>query len=425
MAVLLGRTTAGSGTSDFFAAGATAIWGPFVASASGKLKYIYMITQQANATATAVDLGAYTDSAGEPGANPPIATGLADSLAAARGATIFRATMATPADIVSGSSYWLGVHASTENFDFKGDALANAYRESATAVDFPTWNPTTDLPGGTTVIIWGESEEAGGSSPANPLNPRMFMYQRPGTPFMSFLKIPYNSNLAAVTPVSIPLTLTLTPSVSRVVNRSVPVALTLNTSVSRVVNRTISTALTLATSVSRLIDRKLSTALTLATSVSRVVNRVISVPLALNTAIALARTLAIQISLALTLNTSVSRVINRNVSVPLTLATTLSRVVKRVVSVPLTLATTLSRVVNRTITVPLTLAASVSRVVQRKLATALNFTVSAVATFVSGGTITNINISVPLNLVVSMTIKPLGAAGTAIKKWFTSKPGWY
>lgn len=156
MAVLLGRTSAGSGTSDFIANGDTAVWS-FVASASGQLKYIFVQTQNANATVTAIDAGIYDDVAGTP--TNRLGFALADSLAAARGAGVWRVTLATPVTIVSGTTYWLGIHGGTANFTFKGDAVAATYRETTGVSDFPNPLGATSN-GGTTIIIWGEDSGA-------------------------------------------------------------------------------------------------------------------------------------------------------------------------------------------------------------------------------------------------------------------------
>src|SRR3954462_11928488 len=127
MTVLLGRQSAGT-TSDFIGAGDTAAW-KFVADVSGDLSVIKCQSQLANGTITAVDLGIYADSAGLPGAR--LASKVVDGGdASAQGAGVFQATLSSTVPIVSGTTYWLGIHISTANFTFHGDTSTNTYRES-------------------------------------------------------------------------------------------------------------------------------------------------------------------------------------------------------------------------------------------------------------------------------------------------------
>jgi hypothetical protein len=149
MAVLLGRTTAGTAGTDFNGPGHTALW-KFTAVASGRLATIFAQTQVANATGT-ITLGIYTDSAGV--ANTLL--GKATVSGTGTGTGVFSADISSSAiDIVNGTVYWLGWRNSAENMDFKGDT-AGSYDENAGTVDFPTpW--TAGSAGSVNAIIWGE-----------------------------------------------------------------------------------------------------------------------------------------------------------------------------------------------------------------------------------------------------------------------------
>jgi hypothetical protein len=154
MTVLLGRTSAGTGTGDFIGTGDTAVWS-FVASAAGQLKFIFVKCQNSasNSAVTAIDAGIYDDSAGAPANRLGFA--LADSLTLARTTGVWRTTLATTVTIVSGTTYWLGIHGATAQFNFNGDVAAGTYRETAAATDFP--NPFGGMStGNTTLVIWGE-----------------------------------------------------------------------------------------------------------------------------------------------------------------------------------------------------------------------------------------------------------------------------
>lgn len=153
MAVLLGRTSAGT-TADFTASGGTAAW-DFVASASGDLTTIFAQTKVANAGATGVRLGIYSNGAGVPATGGLLGVASATSFT---GTGVFSATLGTPVAIVSGTTYWLAWFAASENFDFQGDSSGN-YKEFG-AADFPntSWGGATT--GSTNAIIWGESTGA-------------------------------------------------------------------------------------------------------------------------------------------------------------------------------------------------------------------------------------------------------------------------
>lgn len=155
MAVLLGRTSAGSGTTDFNASGNNTAW-KFTAAAGGGLKTLWAQTQVANATATAVTLSVWDDTAG--GARPGSQLGIAnaDVLASARGAGLWSATLATPVTIISGTVYWLAWGSSTEQWDFKGDT-SGAYVESDSNPIATPWPSAGNGAGTVNVIIWGES----------------------------------------------------------------------------------------------------------------------------------------------------------------------------------------------------------------------------------------------------------------------------
>lgn len=223
---------------------------------------------------------------------------------------------------------------------------------------------------------------------------------------------------ASTTPITIgPVALTMTPTVTRNVNRTVSLALTFAPTLSRVINRRISPTLTLAASISRVIDRKLSLGLTLSPSVTRVVNRTVGVVLTLAASVSFVRALSMVINVAFALNASVSRVVQRNVSAPLTLVPTLSRVVNRSISAALTLVPTVSRVISRSIPVALTLVPNVVRVVERRINAALDLAASVIADFVpGGGTIFPINIEVPLNFAVSVTLGWAGGVAGAARR---------
>lgn len=164
MAVLLGRQSA-STTVDFNAAGNNTAW-KFTAVASGGLVRLWAQTQTANATATAVSLSVWDDTAG--GARPGAQLGIAnaDVLASARGAGLWSATLATPVAITSGTAYWLAWGSSTEQWDFKGDT-SGSYVESDTNPIVTPWPSAGNVAGTINVIIWGES--AGGNVLISPL----------------------------------------------------------------------------------------------------------------------------------------------------------------------------------------------------------------------------------------------------------------
>jgi hypothetical protein len=154
MTTLLGRTTAGT-TTDFNAAGNTAIW-RFVAVASGVLAFIKAQTKVAN-TATAIRFGIYSDSAGV--ANTLLDVASVDVLATGNSTGVAQATMLGGVSIVSGTAYWLGWIGVGDARNFQGDA-AGSYQETLTATNFPTPWPSSGA-GSVNAILWGEDSGAG------------------------------------------------------------------------------------------------------------------------------------------------------------------------------------------------------------------------------------------------------------------------
>lgn len=158
MTVLLGRTSAGSGTSDFNGSQHSALW-KFTASAGGRAALFVGNTQQANATGT-VSVGAYNDNAGVVGTF----INRINAGAGANGATQWSVDISSWAwDVTNGSVYWIGWRNSAENYDFKGDTSAGIYQENNGTVDFP--NPYgAASAGNTTAIMW--IEDSGGATVA-------------------------------------------------------------------------------------------------------------------------------------------------------------------------------------------------------------------------------------------------------------------
>ena len=190
-----------------------------------------------------------------------------------------------------------------------------------------------------------------------------------------------------------------------------PVALTLIPTVSRVVSRNVSTALTLASTVSRVVNRTVSTALNLSASVTALKSYIINIPV------------------ALTLNASVTRTVSRTVGVALTLVPTVNRVIDRKIALAVTMTPSVVRVVQRTVGVPLSLAASVTRIIERKINTALVFAVTATPNWTGPvGTIFPVNITVPLNFAVSVSLSWAGGVvggARRAKAFFFGRKGIY
>lgn len=132
MAVLLGTQSSGT-TTDFFGAGGTGGWS-FVAAASGNVVDIYCQLGVANPTATAMSLGIYSDSAGAP--STLLGSATVSDLRLARDTGLFKATLASPVAVVSGTTYWLAVSGSTEQMDLHGSG--NAGKEATSNMP-STW----------------------------------------------------------------------------------------------------------------------------------------------------------------------------------------------------------------------------------------------------------------------------------------------
>lgn len=153
MAVLVGNTTAGT-TADFFASGNTAVWS-FVAVASGRLGRITCVLKVGNPTISAASLGIYDDSAG-----PVNRLGFAPviSLSDAAGAGAFSADLSSfNINIVSGTTYWLGVSETGEQVNLQGDVAGG---DELTGGVFP--NPAGASGGmSSRPVIYGESVDSG------------------------------------------------------------------------------------------------------------------------------------------------------------------------------------------------------------------------------------------------------------------------
>lgn len=127
-AVALGSKSEGT-TADFVVNGAGAGF-IAVAPASATIRRIGMRTKVANAGLTAVQLGIYANSGGNPGA---LVSGAAvdGGVTNARGTTEFYATLAAAQSIVGGTTYHLAVAIAGEQFDWQGTAATSAYSEDS------------------------------------------------------------------------------------------------------------------------------------------------------------------------------------------------------------------------------------------------------------------------------------------------------
>lgn len=160
MAVLLGRTTAGT-TADFSAGGNTAAW-KFVAVASGDLATIFAEAKVAN-TATSGRLGIYSHDSGtdRPANASPLGVATV-TLANFNGSAVCSATLGATVAVTSGTTYWLAwFSGGADNHNFQGDSSGSYFEATG---DFPAV-PAASWSGPSTVnaIIWGES--AGGAAP--------------------------------------------------------------------------------------------------------------------------------------------------------------------------------------------------------------------------------------------------------------------
>jgi len=151
--LLIGHNVSTSTSTDFNAAGVTSVW-RHAALVSGNLAVIKAQTQQANATATAIRLGIYDEVGGLPKNLLGVAS-VDGGDVNGQGSALFQATLATPVALVQGTFYWIGWHASTEQWDWKGDIVNGCYRETIGAEDF--LNPIGGVNTGNKMpIIYGE-----------------------------------------------------------------------------------------------------------------------------------------------------------------------------------------------------------------------------------------------------------------------------
>ena len=151
MAVLLGRTTAGT-VADGIPSSDAAAW-RFTAVASGDLGRIHFEPKVVNAGLTSVELGVYTHSGALPAAL------LGSALATAfTGTADFYADLASVVAIVSGTDYWLAIQPEGENFDWQGTSGANYNQRTGISALPASWTTASD--GGSwnnLAIIWGET----------------------------------------------------------------------------------------------------------------------------------------------------------------------------------------------------------------------------------------------------------------------------
>lgn len=158
MAVLLGRTTAGT-TADFLTGGDSGAW-RFLAAASGNVATLWFQSKVSNASpaTTSVEIGIYTDSATKP--NTKLGSATNSVAAQVQGTAAFSVTLGTPVAVVSGTAYWLAIAPgpASVGFDFQGDASAGT---GGWSIDTPasplpaTWTENVNN-AGPGAIIWGE-----------------------------------------------------------------------------------------------------------------------------------------------------------------------------------------------------------------------------------------------------------------------------
>lgn len=151
MAVLLGRTTAGT-TADFVVNSDATAW-KVTASATGTLATISAQFKVANAGLTNVQVAIYDDSAG--GTRPGARLGEGSTTVGITGTGVFTAT-GFSVSIVSGTVYWLALRGIGEQVDFQG-STAGTYVEDTGAGPFQaTWPSAGQNAGTIDIVIYGE-----------------------------------------------------------------------------------------------------------------------------------------------------------------------------------------------------------------------------------------------------------------------------
>jgi len=128
-----------------------------------------MHTKVANPGLTSVRLGLYTNNAGAPGTL--LGSGLASS--GFTGTAPFRASLAEPIRVIPGVTYWIGVLAIGENFDFQGTSQVNGFDYDLTTGQSTLPNPWTGTrsDGDVLVSIWAEQSRVFDLSAGGRLGP--------------------------------------------------------------------------------------------------------------------------------------------------------------------------------------------------------------------------------------------------------------
>lgn len=384
MTVLLGRTTAGT-TGDFNAAGHTAAW-KFVAAASGQLKYIFSQTKVSNPTGTGVKLGVYADSAGVPGTRLGFA--LVDDLTAARGTGVFRATLATPVSIVSGTTYHLSRYMATEQCEFQGDASAATYQETTAATD--TLDPMGAVAaGGVTSIIWGEDEPSGGGVPFRVVPFMLRRFSPLWTPGRIGFPLPSNGvSGPLVFPQALDANVTSAATMTRQVGKIATANATVTATIVKSVGKPLAAAATVTATVLKAVGKPLTATVTSTATMSRQVGKT------LTATVTTAATVVKRVNKTLLANATVSatlvatRAFLLTLSATVTTTATMVRQVGKRLTANATTTATVTRSVAHAMTATATTTATITKQVAKTLTATVTSIATLIATFVAGGAIT-------------------------------------
>lgn len=153
MAVLLGRTSAGTSAS-FISAGDSGGW-KYTASASGQLVTLFFQSKVDNSGAptTSVELGVYTDSANKPGTK--LGSTVNSTSAVINATTVWSVTLSPTVTIASGTAYWLCLSAAGFGYDYQGDSGVILSVDSPANPLPATWTEDANV-SDIAPIFWGE-----------------------------------------------------------------------------------------------------------------------------------------------------------------------------------------------------------------------------------------------------------------------------
>ncbi len=191
------------------------------------------------------------------------------------------------------------------------------------------------------------------------------------------------------------VTLTLTPSIQRQINKPMALSVTMTPALQKQVSKTLALGVTFAPALQKQISHVLAVAMTLAAAMQKQVNKTFAVGVTLTPALAHQLVKLVTMALSITLTPVMQRQVAKTLAVSATLAPTIQKQVSKAFALGVTLTANLQKQVSKSLAVGVTLTPSLAKQVVKLVTLAVNMVLAPL-----------IQKQVNKNIAVSMTMTP-------------------